>query len=243
VNEIIPSPVRIIEGLPALAIGRRAVIGDLHIGYEISVSEKGMYLPSQVKRYIRLITELKERTRADELIILGDVKQSVGYPGIAEAKELIEFFREASLMFKITVVPGNHDGGLEGVVRDYARFALPDGILIEEDGLKLGLLHGHARPSKEVASADIVIMAHLHLFIKYEREKIPVWLVGNAENGKKLILAPPFNDLLPGHSLWSPGEKVPFFNIRYSDLAVITLEGFYLGRVREIKGLIEVEND
>ena len=81
---------------PALLInsnGNRAlIVSDLHIGIEYEYYLRGMRIPSQTKSMVNRLDTLIESTKADRLVIIGDIKHRV--PGISkqELREIPEFF-------------------------------------------------------------------------------------------------------------------------------------------------------
>ncbi len=238
----LPEYVRLIEGYPALWLfDRYVVIGDLHIGYEVSAKDKGLHLPLQFNRYISRLKELKDITEAQELIILGDVKDSVLMPSFDELNELLRVFEEISKIFRITIVQGNHDAYLDKILQKYASFSAATGLVISEKEAKVGLAHGHARPSDECLEADVLVLAHMHFYIKYNNTKYPVWLIGR-RGRQTLILMPPFNDLLSGFYVEDVNAVVPFTDYPLYQMDVVTLDGYYLGKLKELRGVFE-END
>ncbi len=242
-NHVFPNSIKFIEGYPALMIFRKyLVIADLHIGYEISERARGVYVPLQKDRYIKRIKELKNITGAEELIIAGDVKHSIMMPSTEEINELISVFQEISKLFRITIVQGNHDAYIDKILHNYAIFAGSEGIVLKKGKIKVAIAHGHAKPSDECLRSDILILAHLHFYIKFEISKYPVWLVG--KRGKQtLILMPPFNDLLSGYYVEDTSVKVPFTDFMLQDLKVITLDGYDLGVLKNLRNIIEEESD
>ncbi len=238
-GKLIPSFVKFVQGYPALLIfNKYLAIGDLHIGYEVVKREEGIHVPLQKKRYVEKLKELKTLTEAEELIILGDVKESVLMPFPEELTELIYVFEEASKIFKtITIVQGNHDAYIDRILKDYAKFASPYGLILKKGRSKVCLAHGHARPSDECLKCKVLIMAHMHFYIKYETSKFPVWLIGRKKE-QTIILMPPFNDLLSGFYNEDIESKVPFTEYKLADLNAITLEGYNLGLLKNLKNVI-----
>jgi len=242
-NKLLPIYIKFVEGYPALLIfDRYLAIADLHIGYEISERENGIHIPIQKERYVKRIKELKDLTGAEELIIVGDVKDSIMMPNAEEISELISVFEEISKLFKITIIQGNHDAYIDKILKNFASFAGAEGIIIKNGRAKVALAHGHARPSDECLKSGTLILAHLHFYIKYENSKYPVWLVGR-KNKKTVILMPPFNDLLSGYYVEDVEAKVPFTDFKLQELKVITLDGYDLGTLKNLRSIIEEEAD
>lgn len=238
---------RLVEGHPALLIEPRyLIIGDLHIGYEAEARRRGVFLNPLVDRFLEELRALKDRTRAEELLVLGDVKHSIVNPTIDEVIEMSRFFDSCLEMFRaVHVVPGNHDGGLKRYLRPEIKIYSPHGTVIEEaGGTKVGLVHGHALPGPQVSKANVVVVAHLHLSIKYSGLKLNVW-ARLKHKDREFVFLPPFNRFLPGRSLVSFKPSLPFLSHEWiMDAEIYTLEGYKLGRVSELdRVLVEVEMD
>lgn len=238
---------KLVEGYPALLIEPwYLIIGDLHIGYEAEARKRGVFLNPLVDRFLSELKDLKDKTKAEELFILGDVKHSIVNPGIDEVIEISRFFDSCLQMFRtVHVVPGNHDGGIRHYLRPEIKFYSPHGTVIEEaDGTKVGLVHGHALPGSEVFNADVIVVAHLHLSVKYSGLKLGVWAKLKHPE-REFIFLPPFNRFLPGQSLTSFKPGLPFLSHEWiMEAEIYTLEGYKLGKVSELdRVLVEVEMD
>jgi len=244
VNNIsfLPKFIRFIEGYPAIEIGRTKIaIGDLHVGYELAARENGIHIPNMLPRYKERISSIAKLSNAKELYILGDFKNSIITPSIEESQELLQLVYFMKEKFTVTLIPGNHDALLDKILGGDIKFASASGIVLEEQGKKIALLHGHAKPSKMVREADIIVMAHFHFFIKYDNAKYPIWLIGKMGE-KTLILMPPFNDLLPGFPINDFNMQIPYFKATVADLEAVTLNGYNLGKVGKL-GKVEGEFD
>ena len=53
---------------------------------------------------------------------------------------------------------------------------------------------------------------------------------------------PPFNDLLSGFYVEDVNAVVPFTDYPLYQMDVVTLDGYYLGKLKELRGVFE-END
>ncbi len=170
------------------------VVADLHLGL--------------VKWYDRNIIDRLERmfyeTEADEIIVLGDLKHRIG--GM-----------KVELDLPITVVRGNHDGGLEGV--DVVNYLILG---------RFGLFHGHFVPD---LNAKTLVFAHAHPSVMIDGVRERVWMFGEFE-GKRIVVMPAFNDLCSSTpvNLRRPAGAM-FKRWDYTDAEIITLEGIYLGTV------------
>jgi len=103
---------------PALLIKaketRTMVIADLHIGWEVTLTNQGVHVPSQTPRLLKRLLNLINKHKPDTLIILGDIKHTVATAQLEEWRDIPSFFEKLKKKINdIRIVPGNHDGNLE----------------------------------------------------------------------------------------------------------------------------------
>jgi len=248
-----------VSGEPALLIGCRnekiLVVADLHIGIEYDYYIRGIRIPSQSGNLVKRLDRLIEKTGADRLVFLGDVKHKV--PGISrqELREIPDFFNHFTGRLKVDVVPGNHDGGIKACLPKKVR-------LHKSSGFRLGdffLSHGHCWPAEGFSKARYLVSGHNHPHIEF-RSKLgyrwsePVWVRAklDAQNIKKrygaispmpeLIIMPCFNVFAGGVALNRENvneERKPFLgplinniNTRYA--RIYMLDGVYLGELSKL---------
>jgi putative SbcD/Mre11-related phosphoesterase len=190
--EVNASSLRLLIPFPALLLRRGPerilVVGDLHIGWEVSLSKQGIHVPSQTGRLTAKLIELIKTSKPSMLIFLGDVKHTVAGAELEEWQDIPEFF-ESLLKFvpRIEVIQGNHDGGLEALTPREVRIYPPSGIAVWR---RFGLLHGNAWPSTELLGCETLIMGHLHPVVSFTdplgyRMIRPVWVKARCD-GEKL---------------------------------------------------------
>jgi putative SbcD/Mre11-related phosphoesterase len=195
----------------ALLFREFLVIGDLHLGYAKTLEERGYSIPNQVNEFVKRIKELKKKTNAKKLIILGDVKHMVPKIAYDEKYDIPNFFYELSKEFEeIIVTKGNHDGRIEAMVHEKNVKILKEFLIGH-----VGFIHGHAWPSEEFMSkCKILVMGHAHPNFKLEdklgvRHNFPCWIIGKL-NKKKMtkfkdttieeaLIVPTFNRLFMGY--------------------------------------------
>ncbi|MGC8936460.1 MAG: metallophosphoesterase [Candidatus Methanomethylicaceae archaeon] len=188
---------------PALFLkGQRTlVITDLHIGYESSLKERGIYIPQNSYPQMRsTIDHLLRSTGARTLIMLGDVKHEFGKPSAqewVEVKDLLSFLSNCGV--DVHVVRGNHDNYIISILNKM-NVPLHDPFMVMDDFL---LLHGH----KEVdipEDAKVVLMGHEHPAVSSKdlsgsRYKFKCFLVGRLGKGKqRLVVLPSISPLSLG---------------------------------------------
>ncbi len=154
---------RPVSSLPALLLEEQAervlVIADLHIGWEVTLAQRGIHIPSQTPKLLEKITRAIQDSKPSSIILLGDIKHAVEKLALEEWRDVPLFFEKISDMVSdIHVIPGNHDGNIDALVTPNVKIHASSGLLWGNTGL----IHGHAWPSPEVASAQNLIMAHLH---------------------------------------------------------------------------------
>jgi len=250
-REVPAPPIKFLYNEPALLISHGAqkylVIGDLHIGAEARFREKGVHIYSFAEAMAKKVAELLERFGAKNLILLGDVKESILYPDEVEAKSIRAFFKELS-GYKIRIVEGNHDAHLSEVI----------GMEMEKE-ITIGgyaLLHGNAWPSATAMSKRYIISAHNHIAVSMKDRKggsyhYKAWLVSHAGPGMekyypqhnkeiRLVSMPAFNDLIMGINVAKFFQKEnlnPLFRnsvFDYESSEVYLLSGEFAGTVHSL---------
>lgn len=177
-----------VSGEPAAVadVGRERalVVADYHAGIEAGLRyERGVELDSQADVRRARIQTLLDRTDPDRLVVLGDLGHRIGNPKGDEEGELAAFAEAVTDRVPMTLVRGNHDGGIEEqLLPEYGdRVTVTDGA-----GVRLGdvgFVHGHQWPKREVVEAEIVCSAHEHPAVRLEDSvgggrKEQVWLRG-----------------------------------------------------------------
>lgn len=254
--------IKLVPGEPALVVkaGRQKVlvVADLHLGIEGELAESGISLPSQTPKVKRRILYLIERLRPDRIILLGDVKHGVPVASWQEWRELPALLEELMKHANVEIVPGNHDGDIEGM--------LPRGVVLHDvRGIRLGsvgLLHGHAWPSQEVMRCKTLVMGHTHPAVEIRdryggRIVEPVWLKVDLERSKlpedlrsgdrraRLVVMPAFGEMVGGAAVnRKMSEELigPIFKSGAADVReaeVYLLDGTLLGKVRNLEKMAE----
>ncbi len=236
---------RFLYNAPAIFHRKALIIGDTHFGMEDRLRQEGIFDEGFSERIFTRIKELLAQTKAEKLIILGDVKEKITVldPNTAD------MLARLSMLCELTIVRGNHDGGIEGCA---ARIVPSDGFVHG----KLGLVHGHGWPSEECMKAEYLVSAHQHPQLSLtdrsgRRHSEPVWMIAEPDpesiaahykefNRKiKLVLMPAFNPLV-GASFTASGARMgPLLsnNLFKMDAAsVYRLDGTLLGELKDIKG-------
>lgn len=166
---------------------RIIVIADLHIGWEMAVSAKGIHVPSQTPKLLTRLKSLISRYEPEELVILGDIKHTVATAEISEWHDIPDFFSELKkLVKKIRIVRGNHDGNLEPLLPEDIELLPATGLVLEGTGF----FHGHRWPSPDILACKTIAMGHVHPVVSLRdpagfRITRPVWVKASC-NRKQL---------------------------------------------------------
>ena len=136
------------------------VLGDLHIGWEVTLSQQGIHIPSQTAKMLQRLRVIIEKEHPSRIIMLGDVKHSVTGAELEEWRDVPDFFEALlKLVPSVQVILGNHDGNLEPLTPSKVEILPATGLPLWG---KFGLLHGHAWPSPELLGCETLILGHLH---------------------------------------------------------------------------------
>ena len=219
-------------------------IADLHIGIEVQLRRSGFSIPSQAPVMLKALEELS--SRANRLLILGDVKHRIPAVGYRENREIPPFMARLQDAYKtVKVVAGNHDGGLSTVLPEGVESVGGAGTKIED----VGVCHGHVWPSKEAMSATKIVMGHVHPSVLLTdsiggKSNEKCWVRAGFRKRKvlerfencpqELIVVPAFNPLLTGTPVNAGPETRlgPIFRNQLVDekkLRIYLLDGSNLG--------------
>jgi len=165
---------------------RIMVIADLHIGWEIALSQRGIHVPTQTPKLLTKLTNLISTYKPEKLLILGDVKHTVATAEIGEWHDIPDFFNELKEQTKeIYIIRGNHDGNLEPLLPGNMKLLPATGITIGE----VGFFHGHQWPSPTLLKCKVLIMGHVHPVVAFRdpagfRITKQVWVKANCNSAQ-----------------------------------------------------------
>lgn len=232
------------------------VISDLHIGLEHELFRSGITIPSQGKKFQKSIDNLIELTKAETLVVLGDVKHKVPGVSFGEEREIPELLTHLVKKVKVAVCLGNHDTYLDRLAPKEVKIHPSPGFKVG----RYGFFHGHGWPSKTLMRCDYLFMGHIHPTVEF-RDKLgyrlieQVWVAGKLDErlvkkrykiertGElKIVIVPVFNPLLGGvplnavvrKELIGPLLSNGFVDINRSEAHL--LDGTALGAIKKLKG-------
>lgn len=103
--------------LADLGTGRVLVVADYHAGLEIALRQEGVELPSRASSRRESVLTLLDRTRANQVVFLGDLATAIEEPNREERRELRTLLTAVTERVPTTIVKGNHDGEIEELDR------------------------------------------------------------------------------------------------------------------------------
>jgi putative SbcD/Mre11-related phosphoesterase len=152
---LMPHPAALIKS----AQQKTLVIADPHLGWEMSLQEKGIHVPSQTSKILQKLVSLLIEYKPDRLLILGDVKYTIVASEPGEWHDIPDFFNDVKrYVAKIGVLRGNHDANLEPMLPEGVEMYSASGIAVDD----VGLFHGHKWPSPALLGCKTLVMGHLH---------------------------------------------------------------------------------
>ncbi|HVX01612.1 MAG TPA: metallophosphoesterase [Nitrososphaera sp.] len=203
--------------------GRRyVVVSDLHIGLEAELGAKGITMQSSLMREMQQeLLSLVSREKAAGLVLLGDIKNTVGATiSKQEWNDIPAFLKNLSSSgADVYLVPGNHDSNIRHLVPDNINVATNRGIVIGDTLF----VHGHSMPSDTRSHVRRIVMGHVHPVFSKEGSVINgerVWIsilakkeaIFPSEQGPiDIVVVPSFN-----RYLYSSGERLYHYHRRKS---------------------------
>jgi putative SbcD/Mre11-related phosphoesterase len=174
------APVNASPSLLLQGEGERVLaVGDLHIGWEITLAQQGIHVPSQTSKLADRLIEIIRESSPTRIVFLGDVKHTVVGAELEEWKDVPAFFEKiVPFVSDIQIIQGNHDGNIEPMTPPQIKILPPSGIALWG---KYGLFHGHAWPAPELLGCKSLIQGHLHPVVAFTdtlgyRITRPVWV-------------------------------------------------------------------
>ena len=161
-------PIKPIPPYPALLLRRKServlVVADLHIGWEVPLTQKGVHVPSQTPKILGKILQVIKACKPTRLIFLGDVKHGVARVEMEEWRDIPDFCEVLEKKVSdIQVIPGNHDGTLEPLLPENTKILPSTGVVFGN----VGLSHGHAWPAPELLGCRSIVTGHVHPLVAF----------------------------------------------------------------------------
>lgn len=172
------------------------ILSDIHIGYYSSFREQGSYLPMYD---IMLLQEAVQSILDDysgyHWIIAGDIKHShSSVVSAAEEQELKTILEAITERNSLTLIQGNHDRGLEGIIQDLDINC----TLVPSYNLD-NITITHNEELLDQPTNNKIIMGHVHPIISLEHIKgsfVPIFAVT-----EDVLILPAFNYVAGGYNI------------------------------------------
>lgn len=242
-----------IEILPGIELKNKAlwlkkqkilVISDLHLGYEESLNQRGVFIPrnifDEIKKQILELLNLNPR----EVIVLGDLKHEFAQISAQEWADTLELIELITKKSKLILIKGNHDTIL-GPIAKKKNLDVKNLYYLNKE--KIIFMHGNKITlDKEIYAAKIIIIGHEHPSIELtegaKREKYKCFLLGKWDK-KNLIVVPSFLPILGINILkekfLSPFLKQTRKDIEKFKIFIIQNEKLYnFGTIKDIRKIV-----
>lgn len=163
---------------------RTVVVADLHIGWEVALSQEGIHVPSQTPKLMKKLIDVVSMYKADRLLVLGDVKHTVATAETPEWRDVPEFFTALGRQVNdVLVVRGNHDGNIEPLLPESVKVLPSTGVVMGD----VGFFHGHRWPSPALLGCRTLVMGHIHPVVVFRdpagfRVTRQVWMKADCDS-------------------------------------------------------------
>ncbi len=135
------------------------LIADPHLGWETSLQEKGIHVPSQTPKILNKLSVIVTKYKPNQLVILGDVKYTVISSELGEWHDIPDFFAKLQAQVSnIAIIRGNHDANIEPLLPENVQLLPATGAVFGG----IGVFHGHTWPSPALLKCKTLVMGHLH---------------------------------------------------------------------------------
>lgn len=227
------------------------IVGDLHLGYEDYLQERGWSFPkTQQEENERILNEIfKKIGKVEKILLLGDVKHFFG--GIlreefSDFRNLIKIFeRNLKENGKIVITKGNHDNILEPIAREFENVEILD-YFFEENVV---FFHGSLDLFEKLDvflknnKINLLVLGHYHPAITLKEkkgiknEKYKCFLYGNSKKIKKdMIFVPSFFPLVEGSDVLNH-HQIDYFEINNFEVFILDEIGnvYDFGKLKKLR--------
>ena len=154
-NLLWPHPAALIKSKKTKTL----LIADPHLGWETSLQEKGIHVPSQTPKILNKLMAIINKYKPHQLVVLGDVKYTVISSELGEWQDIPDFFTKLQgNITEIAIIRGNHDANIEPLLPENIQLLPATGAIFGG----VGVFHGHKWPSPALLNCKTLVMGHLH---------------------------------------------------------------------------------
>ncbi|MEK6940522.1 MAG: metallophosphoesterase [Nanoarchaeota archaeon] len=214
------------------------IVGDIHLGYEESLNNRGILVPRfQYKETVEKMKKMLDNVKPKKILINGDLKHEFGSIMSYEWKNVlnfIDFLQERCQ--ELIIIKGNHDVILEPITKKKGILLIPY-YKIDE----YFICHGD-KIFEEIDS-KVIIIGNEHPAISLSKdgrkELYKCFLKGRYKK-KKLIIMPSFNMLTIGSDIFQEKRLSPYIPKDLSKFKVYVAEDkiYNFGEVKNIKNYV-----
>ena len=213
------------------------IIGDLHLGFEESLSKQGILLPRfQLKETIKRLENILVNLDVKEVVITGDLKHEFGKILNTEMNDTLEFLDFLSKKYKVVIIKGNHDAILS-YISQRRNIELKQYYKIND----IFICHGDKLiDNLDFFSSKILIIGHEHPAVSLTNnnrsETFKCFLVGKYKN-KELIVLPSFNLLVEGSDILRDEILSPYLDqdLNDFDIYVVADKVYKFGKLKNLR--------
>jgi uncharacterized protein len=208
------------------------IVGDLQLGYEQYLSDRGVLVPrfqtdDTLERLNKILKKCKD---VKKIIFNGDLKHEFGKISVQEWDAAEKIIGNLSKKYEIIIVKGNHDNVIKPLVKKY-NVEVVDNYSVDD----ILFVHGN---KVVINDKKIIVISHEHPAVSFKEkpsEKYKCFLKGKW-NEHLLIVMPSFNSLTIGSDLRNKKTISPYLkgNLEKFDVYVIGDKTYYFGKLKNI---------
>lgn len=214
------------------------IIGDIHLGYEESLSQRGILVPRfQLEETLKRLEKILNKLKVKEVVITGDLKHEFGKILNTESRDTLQFLDFLLKNYKVTIIKGNHDTVLTYIAQK-RNIELKQYYKIND----IFVCHGDKLiENLDFFSSNTIIIGHEHPAISISKnsrqETFKCYLMGKYKD-KELIVMPSFNVLIEGSDILKEKLLSPFLkksNLDNFEVHVVADKIYNFGKLKNLK--------
>lgn len=208
------------------------IIGDLQLGYESYLNQKGILVPRfQFKDLKERLLKILEKVKIRKLIFNGDIKHEFGNISEQEWREVLALIDFIPKEIEIIFVKGNHDTFLGSIIKK-RNVKLVDYYNIDN----ISIMHGD-RIIPDLRETLIIGHEHPTVSFKERRDELFKCFLKGKWKSHTLIVMPSFNFFNPGSDIRKVKHLSPFLQQSLNNFEVYAVEDkiYYFGKIKDIK--------
>ena len=214
------------------------VIGDLHLGFEESLSKQGVLVPRfQLKETVERLEKILNSLEVKEIVITGDLKHEFGKILNTEMNDILDFLDLLLYKYKVVIIKGNHDAILS-VISQRRNIELKQYYKVDNTFI----CHGDILFNNlDFFNSKTIIIGHEHPAVSVSngnrKETFKCFLAGKYKD-KELIAMPSFNILVEGSDILREEILSPYLKQDLSnfDVFIVADKVYKFGKLKNLNG-------